>query len=72
MPGEGGKGNKRFAHHNYTLHYRGVEIPVVRLFKYLGLHFDGSCSTGSMLSHRLQEARRAWGRLTGKLTSKGW
>ena len=47
-------------------------IPVVRLFKYLGLHFDGSSSTRSMLQHRVGEAHKAWGRLLGKLVSKGW
>ena len=65
-------GNKAFAHHNYVLDYGGTPIPVVRLFKYLGLHFDGSSSTRSMLQHRVGEARRAWGRLIGKLVSKGW
>ena len=64
--------NQRFAHHDYRLHYRGSEIPVVQLFKYLGLHFDGSSSTVSMLRSRVGEARKAWGRLVGKLVSRGW
>ena len=72
VPRANSAGNGSFAHHNYELDYRGTLIPVVRLFKYLGLHFDGSSSTRSMLQHRLGEARRAWGRLMGKLVSKGW
>ena len=68
----GGKGNKRFAHQDYRLYYRGTEIPVVQLFKYLGLEFDGTRSTRSMIRHRLLEARKAWGRLMGKLISRGW
>ena len=51
--------SKRFRNHDYTLQYRDQNVRVVDLFKYLGLHFDGSSSTRSMVHHRVQEARKA-------------
>ena len=54
------------------MYYQGSEILVVQLFKYLGLEFDGSTSTQSMLRHHLCEGRKAWGRLMGKLVSRRW
>ena len=33
--------SKTFAHHDCSVSYRDVAIPIVPFFKYLGLHFDG-------------------------------
>ncbi len=72
MERAGGKGNQAFAHHCYDLRYRDTAIPVVRLFRYLGLDFDGSGSTKSMMEGRLREARKSWGKLIGSLVARGW
>ena len=69
------KGRKRYrelANRERVIQYGEADMEHVERFKYMGLEFSGSAIVRDMVHARMAEARKAWGKLVGSLTSLGW